>query len=153
MPSFSSSAPDAPEFQSLLQALARAAQAVSIFDAATHRESGSGLTPAQADVLFTLGGTDGMTCADIGTETTITKGTLTGVIDRLRTKGLVERWEDAYDARRTIVALTDKGEALYKKIFPAHIARLRERFDRVPPRNLKRAVRLLDQITEAFTGP
>lgn len=153
MPSFSSSAPGAPEFQPLMQALARAAQAVSIFDAAAHRESGSGLTAAQADVLFTLGGTDGMTCADVGTETTITKGTLTGVIDRLRAKGLVERWEDAYDARRTIVALTTKGETLYKRVFPAHVARLTERFDRVPPRDLHRATRLLEQITEAFTGP
>lgn len=152
MPSFFSDTRHAPDFQTTLQALARAAQAVAIFDAAAHRESGTGLTAAQANVVFTLGGTDGMTCADVGAETSITKGTLTGVIDRLRAKGLVERWEDAYDARRTIVALTEKGEALFESTFPKHVARLKERFDRVPARDLRRVTRLLEVITEAFSG-
>ena len=53
---------------------------------------GPASTVAQANVIFTLGNTDGMTCKDIGDWTHITKGTLTGVIDRLELKGLVERW-------------------------------------------------------------
>ena len=151
MSSFSSSSGAAPEFLPLMQSLARAAQAVAMFDAAAHRSSGTGLTPSQADVIFTLAGTEGMTCADVTEHTLITKGTLTGVIDRLRAKGLVERWEDAYDARRTIVALTDKGEKLFDEAFPAHIAALRERFSRISARDQKAASRLLEKIAAAFS--
>lgn len=152
MPSFSPNIPEAPDFIALLQALAGAQQAVAMYDAAQHRQSGSGLTPSQADVIFTVGGTDGMTCADVGAETLITKGTLTGVIDRLRAKGLVERWEDAYDARRTLIALTDKGEALYQTLLPQHIEALRDRFERIPAPDRLRATRLLHRIREAFSG-
>lgn len=152
MPSFTLNTGDnAPPFVELMRALATANQAVSIYDSAILRDSDSGMTAAQADIIFTLGGTEGMTCADLGVETCITKGTLTGVIDRLRAKGLVERWADAYDARRTIVALTEKGESLYKKLLPRHLSRLRERFDRMSSADQRRATRLLEVIAEAFS--
>lgn len=153
MPSFKPSMPDAPDFVELMRSLAGAFQAVSMYDAAIHRESGTGLTPSQADVIFTLGGTDGMTCADLGEQTLITKGTLTGVIDRLRAKGLVERWEDAYDARRTIVALTRKGEGVYKKTLHKHLARLQERFEKISLADQRKAARLLGRIRQAFIEP
>ena len=46
-----------------------------------------GVTPAQFDVIAELGDTSGMTCADLSEATLITKGTLTGVLDRLVAKG------------------------------------------------------------------
>lgn len=152
MPSFNPKGAEAPDFVPLMQALARAYQAMSIYDAALHRDSGTGLTPSQADVIFTVGGTEGMTCADVSAETLITKGTLTGVIDRLRAKGLVERWADAYDARRTLIALTEKGEALYEKILPRHLAALQARFEGISAADRRRAAGLLEKISEAFTG-
>jgi DNA-binding MarR family transcriptional regulator len=70
-----------------MRELARAYQAFERFDAAGIREHG--LTPPQADVIFTLGNTEGMTFKDLGEKTLITKGALTGVVDRLEAKGLV----------------------------------------------------------------
>jgi len=151
MPAFKPKRGKEPEYVILMRTLASAHQAISMFDASCHRESGEGLTPSQADVIFTLGGTGGMTCADISAETLITKGTLTGVIDRLRAKGLVERWEDGNDARRTIIALTDKGEAVYARAFPRHLASLRKRFDQIPPSDRRQAIRLLAEIEQAFS--
>ncbi len=153
MPAFVPKKPKSPDFIELMNALGSAYKAVAIYDAALHRESGTGLTPAQADVILTLGGTEGMTCADVGAETLITKGTLTGVIDRLRAKGLVERWADAYDARRTLVALTAKGEATYKSLYPRHVAALQARFDALPAADRKRAAKLLRNLAQAFTQP
>jgi MarR family 2-MHQ and catechol resistance regulon transcriptional repressor len=49
------------------------------------------LTPSQFDVIATLGNTNGMNMTDIATKTLVTKGTLTGIIDRLEKKGLVAR--------------------------------------------------------------
>lgn len=87
-----------------------------------------GLTPPQFDIVATLGRTPGMTFRRLGELTLITKGTLTGVVDRLETRGVVERVPSAADRRSTLVRLTPAGEALFERVFPLHIGYLRERF-------------------------
>ena len=138
------------DFLPLMQELAGAYQAFSLYDAEGLRKSGSGLTPSQARVIFTIGDTDGMTCKDIGDITLITKGTLTGVVDRLEEKGLVERWSVEGDGRKTIVALTRKGEKVYEKEFPRHVAFLAEKFGQLGPRDRKQAVTLLRKVKALF---
>ena len=137
-------------FIPLMQELAGAYQAFSLYDAEGLRTSGSNLTPSQARVIFTIGGTDGMTCKDIGDITLITKGTLTGVIDRLEEKGLVERWSVEGDGRKTIIALTRRGERVYDKEFPKHIEFLKEKFDKLGARDRKQAIALLEKIRALF---
>jgi DNA-binding MarR family transcriptional regulator len=137
-------------FIPLIQELAAAYQAFSLYDAEGLRTSGSNLTPSQARVIFTIGGTDGMTCKEIGDITLITKGTLTGVIDRLEDKGLVERWSVEGDGRKTIVALTRRGERVYEAEFPKHIAFLKEKFDGLTARDRKQAIALLAKIKALF---
>jgi DNA-binding MarR family transcriptional regulator len=137
-------------FLPLMQELAGAYQAFSLYDAEGLRRSGSDLTPSQARVVFTIGGTDGMTCKDIGEVTLITKGTLTGVVDRLEEKGLVERWSVEGDGRKTIVALTRRGERVYRKEFPAHVEFLKEKFDGLSARDRQQAISLLQKIKSLF---
>lgn len=88
------------------------------------------LTPSQFDVIATLGDTDGLTCADLSAATLVTKGTLTGVLDRLAAKGLVRRIPVAGDRRSTRIRLTEKGDRLFRKTFAAHIAFIRPYFER-----------------------
>jgi len=140
----------AEAFIPLMQELAGAYQAFSLYDAEGLRLSGSGLTPSQARVIFTLGGTDGMTCKQIGDVTLITKGTLTGVIDRLEDKGLVERWSVEGDGRKTIIALTRRGERVYQKEFPRHVEFLKSKFDRLGAGDRKQATQLLQKIRGLF---
>ena len=137
-------------FIPLMQELAGAFQAFSLYDAEGLRRSGSNLTPSQARVIFTIGDTDGMTCKDIGDITLITKGTLTGVVDRLEEKGLVERWSVEGDGRKTIVALTKTGEKVYQKEYPRHIAFLKEKFDGLSAGDRKQAIALLKKIRALF---
>lgn len=87
------------------------------------------LTPSQFDVIATLGDTDGMTCSELSRRTLVTKGTLTGVLDRLMAKGLIRRDDVKDDRRRIKVRLTEKGDALFRKTFAAHIAFLRPYFE------------------------
>jgi DNA-binding MarR family transcriptional regulator len=95
---------------------------------AFERQSGAnircrtGLTPSQFDIVATLGNTPGMTFKELGERTLITKGTLTGVIDRLQEKGLVERVTQIEDRRSTLVKLTKQGEAEFKRVFAPQIA-------------------------------
>jgi len=58
-----------------------------------------GLTPPQFDIVATLGNTPGMSPKELGEKTLITKGTLTGVVDRLEDKGLVRPDRLASDGR------------------------------------------------------
>ncbi|MGV7210945.1 MarR family winged helix-turn-helix transcriptional regulator [Oxalobacteraceae bacterium A2-2] len=77
-----------------------------------------GLTHAQFDIIATLGNTPGMTYKELGEKTLITKGTLTGVIERMEAKGLVERERNADDKRSYFVRLTPAGERLFEDVFP-----------------------------------
>ena len=81
-----------------------------------------GLTPAQFDIVATLGNTPGMTFRELGERTLITKGTLTGVVDRLEARGVVRRAASPSDGRSTLVQLTPDGERLFERVFPAHVA-------------------------------
>jgi DNA-binding MarR family transcriptional regulator len=137
-------------FIPLVEQLSAAYQAFSLYDAEGLRKSGAGLTPSQARVIFALGGTDGMTCKDIGDITLITKGTLTGVVDRLEEKGLVERWSVEGDGRKTIVALTRNGEKVYDREFPEHVAFLKSKFDQLSAGDRAKATQLLQKIKALF---
>lgn len=55
----------------------------------------------------------------VAAEAGITKGTLTGVAQTLINRGLVVKKIPAHDRRRTLLSLTDEGQVLMKKLFPA----------------------------------
>lgn len=106
-------------FLPLLRELAASYQAFTAHSAAHIRQMD--LTPSQFDILATLGNTAGMPFKELGEKTLITKGTLTGVVDRLTSKGLVERTACPTDGRSQIVQLTAQGDALFQQHFPAHL--------------------------------
>ncbi|MES2901724.1 MAG: MarR family transcriptional regulator [Pseudomonadota bacterium] len=88
----------------------------------------SGLTPAQFDIIATLGNTPGMTYKELGDKTLITKGTLTGVIERLEQKGLVLRSRSEDDKRSFFVRLTMGGEQVFREVFPKVVEQGRQLF-------------------------
>lgn len=87
-----------------------------------------GLTPAQFDVVATLGNLPGLSFRELGERTLITKGTLTGVVARLETQGVVERLPNPNDRRGAIVRLTATGERVFDRVFPAHVAHCGQAF-------------------------
>ncbi len=109
------------------------------------------LTPSQFDVIATLGDTDGMTCSELSAHTLVTKGTLTGVLDRLASKGLIRRDGMKQDRRCTKISLTVKGDALFRKTFAAHLAFLRPFFERaLRPEEAEQARVLLLRLRDSF---
>ncbi len=136
------------DFLPLMRELVRAYQAFAVYDAAGYRESG--LTVPQADVIFTLGNTDGLTCKEIGEKTLITKGTLTGIIDRLESKGIVKRVACPGDRRCITVILTAKGNRVFEQEFPRQIAYLKERFDRLKKSDRRTVLQSLSLLRELF---
>jgi MarR family 2-MHQ and catechol resistance regulon transcriptional repressor len=131
-----------------LRALAECYQAFSRHDAAHARSLG--YTSAQFDIIATLGNTDGMTFKELGEKTLITKGTLTGVVDRLEARGVVRRVGSPSDARSTIVQLTPKGRREFERVFHAHVANLKRGFQVLDPAELDRLDYLLGRLREGF---
>jgi MarR family transcriptional regulator, 2-MHQ and catechol-resistance regulon repressor len=135
-------------FLLVVRELARAYQAFSAYSEAHVRQFD--LTPAQFDVIATLGNTNGLCMGELGEKTLITKGTLTGVIDRLIKKQLVCRETLLENRRSVIVQLTPEGQAVFDRVFPAHIAHLKERFDKLDASELELLTVLLGRLRQAF---
>ncbi|NNM63668.1 MAG: MarR family transcriptional regulator [Burkholderiales bacterium] len=140
--------PAPPSFLPLLRELVRTYQAFERHSAA-HVLS-LGLTPAQFDVIATLGNTAGMNPKQLGLKTLITKGTLTGVVDRLLAKGLVQRLPDPSDGRGQIVRLSRAGQRVFERVFPAHGAHLHRVFGRLSAQDAAQAERSLRIVRAAF---
>ncbi|MBN6742320.1 MarR family transcriptional regulator [Acidithiobacillus sp. MC6.1] len=137
-------------FLAVLRELAQAYHAFSAYSAAHVRQLG--LTPAQFDVIATLGNTQGMPLSQLAQQTLTTKGTLTGIIDRLEEKDLVRREVPAGDRRSFLAVLTPAGEALFSQVFPSHIAYLRQAFANVDTDDLERVRRALRELRGRFQG-
>ena len=139
----------APEpFLPALRALAETYE--QVFRASTRHIESLGLTAAQFDVIATLGDTPGMTCKELGEGTLITKGTLTGVLDRLEERGLVSRTRGERDNRQVHVQLTPEGERVFEATFQPHIDWLGGYFGAVAPDDQAALVQLLGRLKSAF---
>ncbi|WP_421656834.1 MarR family winged helix-turn-helix transcriptional regulator [Leptothermofonsia sp. ETS-13] len=135
-------------FLPLIRELARAYQAFCSFDEENIRNLG--LTGPQFDVIATLGNTSGMMMGQLAEKTLVTKGTLTGIIDRLEQKGLVRR-EVPPDNRRCFkIVLTTEGEKVFEEVFPTHINRLKERFDQLSEEEMEQITAALKRVRELF---
>ncbi|HEY3198258.1 MAG TPA: MarR family transcriptional regulator [Nitrospirales bacterium] len=111
-----------------------------------------GLTSPQFDVIATLGDTPGMPCRELSEKTLVTKGTLTGVLDRLEARGEIERIPSKEDRRSTIIRLTSKGKAVFDRVFPAHISYMKPYFEQaLTARDMDQLRTLLLRLKESFS--
>ncbi|HEX7093687.1 MAG TPA: MarR family transcriptional regulator [Nitrospiraceae bacterium] len=109
------------------------------------------LTPSQFDVIATLGDTDGLTCSELSAHTLVTKGTLTGVLDRLVAKGLIRRDTVKDDRRCVKIRLTEKGGTMFRNTFAAHIAFIKPFFERaLNQKDIDVACTLLLRLRDSF---
>ncbi|MFZ6657275.1 MarR family winged helix-turn-helix transcriptional regulator [Undibacterium sp. TJN19] len=112
-----------------LRSIRLLSECMQLFEQASGRNVRKlGFTHSQFDIIATLGNTPGMTCKELGEKTLITKGTLTGVLDRLEQKGLVQRDRGNDDRRQLYVKLTPVGEATFDDIFPKVVHAGKQRF-------------------------
>ena len=135
----------------LIRGLVRSYQSFSEFDAAKLRPHN--LTVAQADVIFTLGNTQGMTYKEIGQKTLTSKGTLTGIIERLADKQIVKKCANHNDGRSQIVTLTNKGNKLFQTVFPQHIKEHEMLLFKIDEPTRKQLTSNLQKLAEAFAQP
>jgi MarR family transcriptional regulator, 2-MHQ and catechol-resistance regulon repressor len=111
------------------------------------------LTVAQIDVLRTLAGAEGegLSCSEIADRTLITKGGITGILDRLEARGLIKRIASSNDRRSVLVRLSAKGVELYRKFYPELLRSNRYLLERAfNPEQLKKFANLLDLLNRSL---
>jgi MarR family 2-MHQ and catechol resistance regulon transcriptional repressor len=81
-----------------------------------------GLTQPQFGALECLGHLGPMTIGDLSRKMLVSGGNMTCVVDNLEKEGLVRRQHSDEDRRAVIVTLTEKGDTLFRDIFPQHAA-------------------------------
>ena len=138
-------------FLPLIRELARCYQAFEAYSALNLRSLG--LTSCQFDIIATLGNTEGMSFRELGQKTLITKGTLTGVVDRLAEKNLVRRAADANDGRSQIVSLTHQGEMLFAEVFPRQLQYLNDAFTVLNADEIEQMQSMLKRLGSVFNLP
>ena len=136
------------EFLPLLRELVRSYQAFENFSA-PHIKS-MHLTPPQFDVIATLAYQAPMTCKTLGEKTLITKGTLTGILDRLEIKGIIERKVNEEDGRSQKIMLTLSGTAIFEHAFPNHMRHLEKAFNQLSPLEMINLTNSLKQLRETM---
>jgi DNA-binding MarR family transcriptional regulator len=132
----------------LVKELASTYQAFESYSTSHIKEMG--LTMTQFDILATLGNQPPMTCKELGDKTLILKGTMTGVLERLEAKGLIEKIANEDDGRSYKIGLTKSGDKLFKKNFPEHLEHLRKAFSKLSKKELEQAVTVLKEVKTIF---
>ena len=74
-----------------------------------------GVSIPQCDVLTTLTEREGVSQQELAKRLYVTKGNISGLIDRLTEAGLVERRAAASDRRQRAIHLTEAGRAMAEK--------------------------------------
>lgn len=109
-----------------------------------------GLTMTQFDILVTLGNQPPMTCKELGEKTLVSKGTLTGVLERLQGKGLIEKFTNEEDGRSYQIGLSEAGNVLFQTIFPEHMLYLERAFGKLSQKDINQTVSALKVVKEIF---
>jgi DNA-binding MarR family transcriptional regulator len=81
------------------------------FQSPRRRITGSDVTPRMLAVLRHLASAGPLTVGEQALHLGISRATATELVDRLQTKGLIERLRDDRDQRRVFIWLTDSGRA------------------------------------------
>lgn len=107
-----------------------------------------GLTIPQFDVLSTLTENDGMTQQQMAERLYVTKGNISGILDRLTQQGLVTRTALATDKRSNALSLTAKGRNLVRQGMDVHHAYMMETMGALEPGQRKLLGDLLVTLRE-----
>ncbi|MGA7936402.1 MAG: MarR family transcriptional regulator [Kovacikia sp.] len=135
-------------FMAVVRELVRTYQAFSTYSEENIRELG--LTSPQFDVICTLGNTSGMMMGQLAEKTLVTKGTLTGIVDRLEQKGLVRREVPPENRRCFMIVLTPEGNRVFEAVFPAHINHLKKQLGQLTEDETQQIQTSLKRLREIF---
>ena len=114
-----------------------------------------GVSIPQCDVLTTLTEREGVSQQELATRLYVTKGNISGLIDRLAEAGLVERRSTANDRRQHAIYLTEAGRRMAERAIAVQHRWIASTLGRMAESDLEaleaKLVALRDIVREAET--
>jgi MarR family transcriptional regulator, 2-MHQ and catechol-resistance regulon repressor len=104
------------------------------------------LTGTEFGILEVLYHKGPMLLGEVQRKILVTSGGITYLVDRLVEKGLVKREQCAEDRRARYAVLTPAGQALIRKIFPAHAERIEHAVSGLSQAEQREATALLRKL-------
>jgi DNA-binding MarR family transcriptional regulator len=111
-----------------------------------------GLSAANFAVLVTLARIGGASQRRLLDELGLTSGTMSVRMDRLVEAGLVDRGEDPESRRNNLITLTPRGQELYARAVPAHLANERRLLAALDDEERETLAALLRKLLLEFEG-
>jgi DNA-binding MarR family transcriptional regulator len=111
-----------------------------------------GFTVSEWRVLASLAGSEPINIGQLAAITTMKQPTVTRVLDRMQSRGLIERLPNDGDRRVTLVRITPTGTRLVSKLIPQareHERRVLEPFGQQRAEDLKATLRKLIELHRA----
>ena len=115
------------------------------------REAGIGLS--WFDVLVHLDGADGrMKLQDLTNSLLLTQSSVSRLVDRMQTAGLVQKQMSDADRRAVFVSLTPAGRAAFRRAYRVHLRGIEEHFTQhVTPDEAASMTKALQKVLQAAT--
>jgi MarR family 2-MHQ and catechol resistance regulon transcriptional repressor len=104
------------------------------------------LTGTEFGILEALYHKGPMLLGEIQRKILVTSGGITYLVDRLVDKGLVRREQCEQDRRARYAVLTPAGQALIRRIFPMHAARIEQSVSALTQAEQREATQLLRRL-------
>jgi DNA-binding MarR family transcriptional regulator len=109
----------------------------------------AGVPIEQLRILELLQNSDGRSMGDLAQRALIEQTTMTKIIDRMVSDGLVYRTPDPNDRRRVLIRLATGGKALFKRLDRITISQQDRLEKRIPPAKMEELRRLLTEIMDS----
>jgi DNA-binding MarR family transcriptional regulator len=140
----------APQWHGLPTAIARRFHQICVAKT-SEVVSEAGLTPLQYGVLVHLSkltGKPGIDQNSLADRLNVDRNTASLLVEELVKAGLVERQVNGADRRARVLSLTPKGEKLYGRLRPIHLAANDSILEPISPRERKLLISLLIRVIE-----
>lgn len=133
------------DFMRLLWAVDHALQSMS-----KRMESQLGVTGPQRLVIRIVGRFPGIAAGELASVLHIHPSTLTGILKRLETRGLLERSPDPADARKALFSLSTKGKESDANRLGTVEGTVRKTLAKLPARKVAAAREVLTSLADAL---
>lgn len=114
----------------ILVALRRVTRAIGLHS--RRLQQSHGLTGPQAVIIGEVISSQGLTAGELARRVNLSQATVTDIVKRLESRGLLCRTRDIRDRRRVLITTTRDGQAIYANAPPLLQETFVERFESLP---------------------
>jgi DNA-binding MarR family transcriptional regulator len=109
---------------------------------------GAGGHPGRTVVLGMLAGHEGISQKDLAEKMHLARPTVTIMLQKMESEGLIERWDDPDDQRLTRIRLTESGRAEGKNMGDSYARYVDLTIGKMPEADRAEFARLLDLLSD-----